>query len=64
VRFEIGRFEDEGDIVRHQFVGQKEGGRAALLFGSPFAEEGAASGGAQCGNTDRAGGGGSGGGRR
>jgi hypothetical protein len=64
VRFEIGRFEDEGDIVRHQFVGQKEGDRAALRFGSPFAEEGAASGGARCGNTDRAGGGGSGGGRR
>jgi hypothetical protein len=41
VRFEIRRFGDEGDTVRRRFVGQKEGGRAALRFGSPCAEEGA-----------------------
>jgi hypothetical protein len=51
-------------FVSARFVGKKEGGRAALRFGSPCAEEGAASGGARCGNADRAGGGGSGGGRR
>jgi hypothetical protein len=45
-------------------LGKKEGGRAALQFGSPCAEEGATSGGAQRGNADRAGGDGSGGGRR
>jgi hypothetical protein len=42
VRFEVGCFEDEGDTVRRRFVGQKEGGRAALRFGSPCTEEGAA----------------------
>jgi hypothetical protein len=31
VRFEVGRFKDEGDTVRRRFIGQKEGGRAALL---------------------------------
>jgi hypothetical protein len=64
VRFEIGRFEDEGDTVRRRFIGQKEGGRAALRFGSPCIEEGATSSGARRGNADRAGGSGSGGGRR
>jgi hypothetical protein len=64
VRFEVGRFEDEGDMVRRWFIGKKEGGRAALRFGSLCAEEGAASGGARCGKADWAGGGGSGGGRR
>jgi hypothetical protein len=64
VRFEVGRFEDEGDMVRRWFIGQKEGGRAALRFGSLCAEEGAASSGARCGKADWAGGGGSGGGRR
>jgi hypothetical protein len=58
VRFEVGRFEDEGDTVRRRFIRQKEGGRAALRFGSPCMEEGAASGGARCGNADRASGGG------
>jgi hypothetical protein len=42
VRFEVGRFEDEGDTVRHRFIGQKEGGRMALWFGSPRMEGGAA----------------------
>jgi hypothetical protein len=42
VRFEVGRFEDEGDMVRHRFIGQKEGGRAAHWFGSPRVEDGAA----------------------
>jgi hypothetical protein len=60
VRFEVGHFEDEGDTVWRQFIGQKEGGRAALRFSSPHTEEGTASGGARRGNTDRAGGGGSG----
>jgi hypothetical protein len=60
VRFEVGRFKDEGDTVRRWFIGQKEGDRAALQFGSPRAEEGAASGGVRRGNADRAGGGGSG----
>jgi hypothetical protein len=60
VRFEVGCFEDEGDTVRRRFIGQKEGGRAALWFGSPCAVEGVASGGAWRGNADRAGGGGSG----
>jgi hypothetical protein len=46
VCFEVGHFEDEGDTVRHRFIGQKEGGRAALRFGSPCAEDGVASGGA------------------
>jgi hypothetical protein len=44
VRFEIGHFEDEWDTVRHRFIGQKEGGRAALQFGSPCVEEGTAHG--------------------
>jgi hypothetical protein len=60
VRFEVGRFEDEGDTVRHRFIGQKEGGRAALRFGSRRVEEGMASGGARRGNAGRAGGGASG----
>jgi hypothetical protein len=60
VRFEVSRFEDEGDMVRRRFIGQKEGGRAALRFGSPCAEEGTTSGGAWRGNTNRAGGGSSG----
>jgi hypothetical protein len=60
VRFEVGRFEDEGDTVRHRFIGQKEGGWATLRLGSPCMEEGAASGGARRGSADRAGGGGSG----
>jgi hypothetical protein len=64
VRFEVGRFKDERDTVRRRFIGQKEGGRAALRFGSPRTEEGTASGGAWCGNADRAGGGGSGEGKR
>jgi hypothetical protein len=38
VRFEVGRFEDEGDTVRRRFIGQKEGGQAALRFGSPRVE--------------------------
>jgi hypothetical protein len=37
-----------------------DGGRAALQFGSPHVEEGAASGGARRGNVGRAGGGSSG----
>jgi hypothetical protein len=60
VRFEVGCFEDEGDTVRRRFIGQKEGGRAALWVGSPCAEEGVASGGAWHGNADQGGGGGSG----
>jgi hypothetical protein len=60
VRCEVGRFEDEGDTVRRRFIGQKEGGWAALRFGSLRAEEGAASRSARRGNADRAGGGGSG----
>jgi hypothetical protein len=35
VRFEVTRFEDEGDTVRRRFIGQKEGGRAALRFRLP-----------------------------
>jgi hypothetical protein len=42
VRFEVSHFEDEGDMVRHRFVGQKEGGRASLRFGSLRMEEGTA----------------------
>jgi hypothetical protein len=42
VRFEVSRFEDEGDTVRHRFIGQKEGGRAALWFSSPCMEGDAA----------------------
>jgi hypothetical protein len=64
VHFEVGCFEDEWDTVLCRFIGQKEGGWVALRFGSPRAEEGAASGGARCSNTDRVGGGGSGRGRR
>jgi hypothetical protein len=64
VSFEVGRSEDEGDTVQCRFIGQKEGGWAALQFGSPHEEEGAASGGARCSNADRTGGGASGGGRR
>jgi hypothetical protein len=64
VCFEVSHFEDEGDSVRRRFIGQKEGGRAALRFGSPRAEEGATSSGAWCGNADWVGGGSSGGGRR
>jgi hypothetical protein len=64
VRFEISRFEDEGDTVQRRFIGQREGGRVALQFGFPCTEEGATSSGARCGNADRVGGGGSGGGRR
>jgi hypothetical protein len=60
VRFEVGRFEDEGDTVRHRFIGQKEGGRAALWFDSPRVEDGMASGATRRGNADWAGGGGSG----
>jgi hypothetical protein len=44
VRFEVGRFKDEGDTVWRQFIGQKEGGQAALRFHSPRVEGGAASG--------------------
>jgi hypothetical protein len=44
VRFEVDHFEDEWDTVRHRFIGQKEGGRAALQFGSPCVEEGTAHG--------------------
>jgi hypothetical protein len=60
VRFEVGRFEDEGDTVRHRFIGQKEGGRAALWFDSPRVEDGMASGATRRGNADWAGGGSSG----
>jgi hypothetical protein len=60
VRFEVDRFKDEGDTVQRQFIGQKEGGRASLRFGSPRVEEGTTGGGARRGNADRAGGGGSG----
>jgi hypothetical protein len=52
VHFEVSRFEDEGDTVRRRFIGQKDGGQAALRFGSPRMEESAASGGARCGNCD------------
>jgi hypothetical protein len=38
VRFEVGRFEDEGGTVWRRFIGQKEGGRAAVQFGSPCVE--------------------------
>jgi hypothetical protein len=58
VRFEVDRFEDEGDTVWHRFIGQKEGGRAALRFGSPRVEEGAASSGLRRGSAGRGGGGG------
>jgi hypothetical protein len=57
VCFEVGRFEDEGDTVRRRFIGQKEDGRAALRFGSPRVEGGAASGGARCGSAGWGGGG-------
>jgi hypothetical protein len=56
VRFEVGCFEDEGDTVRHRFIGQKEGGRVALRFGSPRVEEGAASGGVRRGSAGQGGG--------
>jgi hypothetical protein len=57
VHFEVGGFEDEGDTVRRRFIGQKEGGRTALRFGSPRLEVGAASGGVRRGSAGRGGGG-------
>jgi hypothetical protein len=57
VRFEVGRFEDEGDTVWRRFIGQKEGGRVALRFDSPRVEGGAAHSGARRGSAGRGGGG-------